>query len=281
MNKNKIAKFIEQLLIIGFISVCLIGCSSLTVSSKNENQPLQTESKNENVEIVKSETTVQKKEVLWDFRKNEDAPPTLSKAETNAVLKYLFGTNANPEMIITNRVSGSFTKPNANETLYFITGCIVISGSPKDGEENPKFTTDCPHVAWNSDGWIAIYDGQTPVMKINESLGYGVSKVTDVNGDGISELFTTVGYSNGGATESSGSLGQFKNGKYIDIKSFDGYKDNCAYGSGEMSANAAVINYVPTTSGKMPIFTVEYFQNKCAEPPVWKRLRKSSLMVND
>lgn len=262
-----------KFVMIGFISFWLVGCSALTVSSKNEkteNSPVQTESKSETVETAKAETTIQKKEILWDFRVNDFAePPNISKAETKAVLKYLFGNQANFEMELTSRVSGSFTKPNANETLYFISGC-------KD-EDSKKFTTDCPHVAWNTDGWIAIYDGTTPVLKLNEALGYGVAKITDVNGDGISELFTTVGFANGGASETSANLGQFKNGKFIDIKGFDGNIDTCESGAEDVSESAAVISYIPTTKGKCRILLSNILKINAKKNRFGKKLQKNNL----
>lgn len=199
------------------------------------------------------------KEVLYDFRKlDDDKPQTFSKAETAAVVKYLFGETTS-KIEIRNRLSGSFTKPNAKETLYYFTGC--------EDETSKQFTTDCPHVSWDSVGWIAIYDGTAPILKTSEALGSSIEKITDVNGDGINEIVSVGGYAQSGIQTMGVSIGQISGGKYQNIKGFNGYAYNCAVGGGkspsELFARVAVISYVPTTGGKIPEFSEEFFQAKC------------------
>ena len=217
------------------------------------------------------------KEVLWDFRKADSGKSqNFPKAETDAVLKYLVGEKRDKDLEITSRVSGAFTKPNVKETLYFVTGC-------KD--KNDKFVSNstCGHVGWDSAGLIAVYDGTTPLMKIEQALGYGIEKVTDVNGDGINEFLSFGGYMGMGMVTAGGALGQISGGKYQSIKEFSGYADNCATGdripANEKSAKAAVINDIPTTDGKTPVFTEEYFEGKCeddgvSKSPQWKKITK-------
>lgn len=216
------------------------------------------------------------KEVLWDFRKSDNASlQNFSEAETDAVVKYLFGEQTGSKIELRNRLQGAFTKPNAKETLYYLTGC-------NDESNANQFTTDCPHVSWDSVGWIAVFDGTTPVLKINEALGYRVEKVTDVNGDGRNEFLSFSGYGQSGIQFGSAALGQIVNGKYEMIKSFSGYGDNCAFGGGkadsELSARAAVIKYIPTTDGKIPEFSEELFKAQCKDSDIdkssWKQTSK-------
>lgn len=229
-------------------------------------------------EAITSKTpTLQNKKILWDFRKvNNHKAQNFSKAETDAVLKYLVGENWDKDLAITSRVSGAFTKPDVKETLYFVSGCKDESG---------KFVSNstCGHVGWDSAGLIAVYDGTTPIMKIEEALGYAIEKVTDVNGDGINEILSFAGYGGMGITTGGGALGQISGGKYQSIKEFRGYADNCA--SSEMtpankkSAKAAVISYILSKDGAMPKFTEEYFSGKCegdntGKNSKWKRVTK-------
>ena len=202
------------------------------------------------------------KEVLWDFKKADNSKPqTFPKAETDAVLKYLLDTDTwDKDLAITSRVQGAFTKPNAKETLYYVSGCKDESG---------KFVSNatCGHVGWDSAAWIAVFDGTTPVLKIEKALGYSIGKITDVNGDGKNEFLSFAGYAQSGTQTEGVSIGQISDGKYENIKGFNGYAYNCAFGGGkspdELSARAAVISYTPTTDGKMPEFSEEYFQAKC------------------
>lgn len=214
--------------------------------------------------------------VLWDFRKSSDEKrEAATEAEADIVLKYLLGETWDQELGITSKVSGAFTKANAKETLYFVTGC-------KD--EDGKFVSNmtCGHVGWHTDGRIAIYDGTTPVLKTEEALGYGILKVTDVNGDGVSEILSSSGYAQSGIQTESLALGQISGGKYQSIKGFSGYADDCAFGvrsSGEaLKAVAAVISYAPAKDGKMPEFSEEYFRGICKEDKVdnssWKKTTK-------
>lgn len=212
------------------------------------------QAENKSVETKK----IAEKEVLYDFRKSDNSnPQTFSKAETDAVVKYLFGDQASPNLKITSRLSGSFTKQNAKETLYYISGC-------KD-ETTGKFTGDCPHSVWDSAAWIAIYDGTTPVLKIEKALGSNLGKVTDLDGDGKNEFLSFGGYGQSGIFTEGLAIGQVSDGIYQNIKGFSGYATNCEFGvtTKKLSAKALVISYVPTKDGKMPEFTEEYFEGTC------------------
>ena len=106
-------------------------------------------------------------------------------------------------------------------------------------------------------------------------MGYGISSVTDINGDGVDEILSFGRFSHGGYTSEGATLGQITGSKYQEIKSFGGYSDGCATASEEREiAKASVISYVPTTNGKMPIFSEEYFQKKCEET-TWKKITKA------
>ena len=250
-----------------FSSGCfLTNASNSGVDPSTNGQPV---SSNSNIETARQASGEQSKQVLWDFRSENTKEQKFTKAETQAVMKFLFGDTWDKDLDISSRLSGSFTKPNANETLYYVGGC------KEDDDAGFKSTSNCAHVSWWNDGRIAIFDGTTPILKTEAVLGYQVVKVTDVNGDGISEIFSLAGYSNGGETETSGALGQIADGKYKEIKTFGrAAADTCGYDPsfGALQAKASVISYIPAT-GKMPEFTEEYFQNKCGKTP-WKKITK-------
>ncbi len=213
--------------------------------------------------------------ILWDFRKTEDTKaPTFSKKETAAVIKYLFGDQADPSLKIRNRFAGSFTNSYDKQTLYYLSGC-------KD-EESGQFTTDCPHVSWDTVGWIAIFEDSKPIMKISEPLGFSMAETTDVNHDGKNEILSFSGYGQSGIQTQGMSVGQIVGDKFINIARFDGYADNCAFdptdSDDKKSVKAAVISYVPTIAHVWPEFTGEFFQGKCKGDSVdnysWKKITK-------
>ena len=219
-----------------------------------------------------------KTEILWDFREHsndaDERPQEFSTAETDAVMDYLFGKKRAPDLEITTRVTGSFTKPNAKETLYYVGGC--------DDGEGFKAITNCSHASsWNS-GWLAIYDGTTPIRKIKAALGYKVRFVTDVNGDGKEEILSLSGYSGMGETTVRGELGQITNTGYEKIfppdeNFFFGYYELIKFGDGDepdkCSALATSVSYVPTKTGKFPVFTKEYFKSDVCDSN-WSKITK-------
>ncbi len=253
------------------------GCSTLIADLKTNQsgnqlpeQNVANEGKGENSKPVSPEKVVQKPVVLWDYKKTEDfedkvesRTPTISKAETKGIFTFLFGDKWDNDLTISSKVSGSFTKPNAKETLYYVGGC----------DEGEGFTSKCAHATMWSAGRIAIYDGPTPVTKTEADLGSEIVKITDVNGDGINEILGFYFNMGQGYAGANGSLGQIEDGKYKEIKSFSGFSDSCGTGSDQMIAKAAVIRYLPTTNGKFPIFSEEYFQNKCENSP-WRKITK-------
>lgn len=209
----------------------------------------------------------QNKNILWDFRKDEPAKtPEFSKTETNAVLKYLLGSGWDNELGITNRVSGAFTKANAKETLYYVDGC------EEDGVF--KSNSSCAHVSWHNAGRIAIYDGTKPVAKISEALGYEIAQITDLNEDGVNEIFSLDGWGGQGITITNASLGQISGGKYRRLKGFEGYVDNCGNDRGVINRVATVISYGESNAGKMPVFSAEYFKSGCRQQSLWKKITK-------
>lgn len=246
--------FIARFLICLSVSFLLIGYSVSAANSKTN-------------KTMKSETSAnQTKVILWDFRKGENIGPSIPKAESRLVMKYLFGDKWDQELAVTGRVSGSFTKPNAKQTLYYVGGC--------DEDEEFKSTSNCAHVNWWNAGWIAVYEGTTPVAKVKAALGYEILKITDVNGDGKNEILSLFSYTNQGSTESSATLGQLSGNKYEEIKTFSSYSDGCGTMSKRTQiTKAAVISFVPLANGKFPPFSEEYFQSPC-EGPQWKKITK-------
>lgn len=272
--------------ILALIAACLItACTASKNQGETGSQGGAKQSEEINVNNKKAENKSNAAEkpaeklILWDFRKsNYSKQQDFPKAETDAVLKYLLETDSwDKDLAITNRLQGAFTKAGAKETLYYVSGCKDESG---------KFVSNatCGHVGWDSAAWIAIYDGTTPVLKIEQPLGYAVEKVTDVNGDGKNEFSSFSGYGQSGIQYSGITIGQISDGKYEMIKDFKGYADNCGFGDaksdGKLSARAAVISYAPKTDGKIPEFIEEYFQGRCKNGEVdkssWKKTDKKN-----
>jgi len=279
MNKGILVKnLIISLVVFVLAAILFSGCPSSATNSpvvENKNTSTNQQGSEKKTEPVSVESAAKQKEVLMDSRKSDyGKPQQFSKAETDTVLKYVLGEDKwDSELGITNRVSGAFTKPNAKETLYFVTGCKDESG---------KFVSNstCGHVGWNSAGWIAVYDGTTPILKIEQSLGSGIEKITDVNGDQINEILSSGGYTGMGIVNQSLSLGQISGGKYQEIKSFRGWADNCADSlSKDKKAIASLVTFIPSTGGKIPEFAEEYFQTKCegdevGKNPQWNKMTK-------
>jgi hypothetical protein len=250
-----------------FLGVFVAGCGP-GASPENNGQAAAQNKSVPSPETVQDSSGEQQKQVLWDFRTETAKEQKFSKAETQVVMKYLFGDRWDPNLYISGRFNGSFSKPNANETLYYVGGC------DEDDGQGFKATTNCAHVSWWNAGWIAIFEGTTPVTKIQAVLGYQVAKVTDVNNDGISEILSLAGYSNQGETETTPLFGRISEGKYQEIKTLSGAADTCG---GDpivpLRSKATVITYIPTGDGKMPDLTEEYFENKCGKTP-WKKITK-------
>jgi hypothetical protein len=228
---------------------------------------------------VKQTNSSGKTEILWDFRdksSDDDKPQEFSKAENDVVMKYLFGNKQIKDFEITTRVTGSFTKANTKETLYYVGGC--------DDGDGFKAIANCSHASsWNA-GWIAIYDGNKPIRKIEAALGYTVRFVTDVNGDGKEEILSLSGYSGMGETTVRGELGQISVGGYekifpMDDKFYFGSFQQITFSENENEADkcyalASVVNYVPTTDGKFPAFTEEYFKSAACDSNWTKTTKK-------
>ena len=218
-------------------------------------------------------------EILWDFRdkSGDDAKPQeFMQTENDMVMRYLFSNKQIKDFMITTRVTGSFTKPNINETLYYVGGC--------DDGEGFKAISNCSHASsWNA-GWIVIYNGKTPIRKIEAALGYTVRFITDVNGDGKEEILSLSGYSGMGETTVRGELGQITDSGYEKIFPMD---DKFYFGSLERMtfkddsddvdkcfSLATVVSYTPTKNGKFPTFTEEYFKSDpCNEN--WKSISRT------
>ena len=218
----------------------------------------------------------QEKQVLWDFRNARPTALESTEAETLSVMAYLFGRGMNqdegtekePELRITSKVLGSFTRPNAKETLYYVGGCGSDMGIV------PNFF--CSHAEWWNAGAIAIFDGTKPVAKAYKALGHEVVGVTDVNCDGISEVLSSFGFCGWGTCEFTLDLGQISNGEYVAIKNFGSVNVDGCDGfppPGMMASRGAVITYTPTRSGNMPEFTVEYYGRVC-DATDWQSISK-------
>jgi hypothetical protein len=207
-------------------------------------------------------------EILWDFREEGPKREEFSKEETDQFFTYLFGDEWDKNLKLTSRVSGSFTKPNSKQTLYYVSAC-------ETEYESGILSSQCPHALWDTTGWIAIYEDSTPVVKIKAALGNKIVKTTDVNGDGVNEIISLNTYSNQGYTRNGGALGQISGDTYKEIKILPGSSDSCALPDpSDCVAVTSVVKYVPTTNGEFPDFVEEYFRGG-SEDSDWKKVTKA------
>jgi hypothetical protein len=268
-------KYKQKLLgLVLFLFLSVSACVSTKVSStatqdSGNSQPKEFVSTNEttnNLAAAEPTPESRQKAVLFDYTKETGAPKLdkIPKAEENVVLKYLFGANykRDTDAKVERRISGAFTKPNVKETLYFVRGGLIDE------------TEDVARFESQSAGYLAVYDGTTPISKIKLSA-QGIRQITDLNDDGKNELLLDDGFTNNGATMISVWLKQIENGELRTIKEFGNvYSDNSG-AIGKCVVDASVARYAPTTEQKFPDFEMSYFESGCGKNSRWKRLAKN------
>jgi heat shock protein HslJ len=215
-------------------------------------------------------------EVLCDFREaeipcqwgeldengtNEFYSLEASKAESDRVLNYLFGKERNKDLQISSKFSGSFTKPNVKETLYYV--------SCRDNGPAEIICTE-PFA-----GWIAIYDGKKMKRKIRAALGT-ILLVADINGDGKSEILSAGELLVMGVTTMNGELGQISGSEYQTIFPKG---DDVFFGSYEQIDADKCIALATVVSvdqkNRLQMFAEEYFKKEgCDQGSTWKRIKK-------
>ncbi len=216
-----------------------------------------------------------REEVLWDFRSDKAEEQSFGEEDESMVLTYLFGSKWDEPLTITSGFEGSFTRANADQFLYYVAGCEEGSGF--------KDTSNCSHAASYNAGWIVIYEYEKPVMKIPAALGYAIGKITDVNGDGKSEILSISGYSGMGETSNRGELGQITANGYEAIFStsenfFFGSLERITFSDDEnvkdkcYAISSAVI-YTPATGGGSPVFREDYFKSDICDSN-WRKITK-------
>lgn len=222
------------------------------------------------------------RQILLDFRKERNLPAhKISAATQRTVLtkvfrRYLtdenrcssqfFDNNTQEPLLaarragqivpsITGTVTGSFTGPGKNETLYVI------------------FVGEC--FASHADNFgsrrVAIFSGQQLVADVDVDFKQNIERKTDLNSDGIDELLMTSGYTNQGTTYEMATLFSFQNGRAQAIEDFGSvYEDYCASGSPGSNANASVIYLSDVFPGRMPKLTMENYTSSCRKVRRWK-----------
>lgn len=226
------------------------------------------------------------RQLLLDFRNERNTPAQkISAATERAVLtrvfrKYLtdeshcnsqFQANDTQEPLlaarkagqmvpsITGTVTGSFTGPGKNETLYVI------------------FVGEC--FASHADNFgtrrVAIFSGQQLVADVDVDFKQNIERKTDLNSDGIDELLMTSGYTNQGTTTEMAALFSFQNGRAKVVHDFGSiYEDSCASGFKGSDINASVLYLSDVFPGRMPKLTAENYVSSCRKVKRW-RLSKS------
>lgn len=256
-----------------FLFLIVSGCASTEVSStaqeSGSSRPeefVSTSGITDNLAAAEPTPEGRQKAVLFDYTKETGAPKLdkIPKAEENVVLKYLFGANykRDADARVERRISGAFTNPNVEETLYFVRGGLI--------EE----TEDAARFESQSIAYLAVYDGTTPMSKIKLSA-QGIREITDLNNDGKNELLLDDGFTNNGATMISVWLKQIENGELKTIKEFGNAYSGNGGAIGKCVVDASVARYAPTGEKKFPDFEMSYFESGCGKNSRWKRLAKN------
>lgn len=220
-------------------------------------------------------------EVLCDFRETEipcqwgeldengtngSYPLEASRAESDRVMNYLFGKKRDKDLQISSKFSGSFTKPNVKETLYYV--------SCRDNGPAEILCTE-PFL-----GWIVINDGKKMKHKIKAALGT-ILLTTDVDGDGKNEILSVGGLLVMGVTTMNGELGQISGSEYQTVFPTG---DDTFFGSYERIDADTCISLATVVSvdqrNKPQMFAEEYFKKEGCDPDsTWKSIAKEQFDV--
>lgn len=150
---------------------------------------------------------------------------------------------------IEGKVTGSFTAPNAKETVYLIWLNECFAHIPND------FGTRR----------IAVFSGDELVFE-DIVPDKALKKLGDLNGDGIDEILLTHGWVGQGHIFQSAQLVQLAGGKVNEIIDFQGVSDDsCGSGMEGAGRYAKVITKLPQGPGKMPKFSTQYYKAPCTE----------------
>jgi hypothetical protein len=226
--------------------------------------------------IIPAQQLKKGKQTLFDFRTSDvRSSPKVTKATERSVLstvfrKYLtdanrckqgFDGNAASDPLAASRnagqivpaisdmATGSFTAAGHNEIAY------VISVNECSASHADNFGTKR----------IAIFSGPQLLADFDNDFAMGIVLKTDLNSDGINELFMVTGDMSMGTLTEMATLVSFQNGRRNLIKDFGTVvEDSCASGFPGSVSKAAVISISDVSPGQMPKLIQDNYQTGCS-----------------
>jgi hypothetical protein len=153
--------------------------------------------------------------------------------------------------------TGSFTAAGRTETAY------VISVSECNASHADNFGTKR----------VANYSGQQLIADVDSDFNINIVRKTDLNDDGIDELFMTGGDINQGTIVGMATLFDFQNGRVRIIQDFGTVmEDSCASGMPGSSSKASVLSISEVVPGNMPRLRIDNSVATCRNARRWRFL---------
>jgi hypothetical protein len=153
--------------------------------------------------------------------------------------------------------TGSFTAAGRTETAY------VISVSECNASHADNFGTKR----------VAIFSGQQLIADVDSDFNINIVRKTDLNDDGIDELFMTGGDINQGTIVEMATLFDFQNGRVRIIQDFGTVmEDSCASGMPGSSSKASVLSISEVVPGNMPRLRIDNYVATCRNARRWRFL---------
>jgi len=226
--------------------------------------------------IIPAQQLKKEKQTLFDFRTSDvRSSPKITKATERAVLSKVFrkyltdanrckqgldGNGASDPLAaarsagqivpaISDTATGSFTAAGQNEIAY------VISVNECSASHADNFGTKR----------IAIFSGPQLIAEFDNDFAVGIVLKTDLNSDGINELFMVTGDMSMGTLTEMATLVSFQNGRRNLIKDFGTVvEDSCASGFPGSASKASVISLSDVSPGQMPKLIQDNYQTSCS-----------------
>jgi hypothetical protein len=234
--------------------------------------------------LVAQKPAKQPREIVFDFRVERKSAPlkipiaTQRKVLSKVFRKYLTDENkCNSEFdarnatdplkaardagqivpSIADMATGSFTAAGRTETAY------VISVSECNASHADNFGTKR----------VAIFSGQQLIADVDSDFNINIVRKTDLNDDGIDELFMTGGDINQGTIVEMATLFDFQNGRVRIIQDFGTVmEDSCASGMPGSSSKASVLSISEVVPGNMPRLRIDNYVATCRNARRWRFL---------
>jgi hypothetical protein len=188
-------------------------------------------------------------DLLIDFRRSLNLdPPKLSASERLQALRAVYGAKASVENVTINGMrTGSFTRPNAKETLY-----VMQEGGPVAADP-----TSLERVT------LAVLSQGRLVAKVQTDAGNFILRLSDIDLNGVNEALLSRSFFNMGTLTLSASLVDFTDGKLTKLKDFGRVYENSCEGGAENGAIVAAELRARAENG-MWKFAIKGFRGDCS-----------------